>query len=323
MRQIAPIAGSDTGGLCTISAPSNLGLRPPEPGAVPGTGRAPEALRDAGLHERLARIGATDLGVVLPGRYRDDYERGMTRLRNHDSIIDHCRRLADRLDGLPAGSQVLVLGGDCGILIGSGLWLRRRGCFGLVHMDGHTDYRHPGNSQECASLAGEDLAAATGRHWPEIADIDGLAPYFDPGDAVHVGCRDDDEGLAEVRRDLAGGAITAAELMADPEGSLRSIRDTVVRGDLDGYWLHLDVDVLDPSHMPAVDSPSPGGLDPDQLTALLRSLWPGAVGMQVCVFDPDLDPTGDLARLLVDVLMDSVVAAPRVRGDVNKPHWRS
>jgi arginase len=297
---------SCSGGLGVLSAPSNLGLRPPEPSVVPGTCRAPEALRDGGLHARLAQIGATDLGVVLPGRYRDDFQRGVERLRNQASIVDHCRRLADRLESLPTGSQVLVLGGDCGILVGSALWLRRRGRFGLVHVDGHTDYRHPGNSPNCASLAGEDLAAVTGRHWPGVADLDGLGPYFDPDDVVHVGCRDDDQGLAEVRRDLAGGAITAREVMDDPESALRRVQNTVVREDLDGYWLHLDVDVLDPSYMPAVDSPSPGGLDPDHLTRLLRSLWPGAVGLQVCVFDPDLDPTGDLARLLVDVLIESV-----------------
>jgi hypothetical protein len=29
-------------------------------------------------------------------------------------------------------------------------------------MDGHTDFRHPGNSAERYSLAGEDLAAAVG-----------------------------------------------------------------------------------------------------------------------------------------------------------------
>ena len=53
--------------LALISAPSNLGLRPPQPGSVPGTAKAPEALREAGLHARLAAARAVDAGVVLPG----------------------------------------------------------------------------------------------------------------------------------------------------------------------------------------------------------------------------------------------------------------
>ena len=44
--------------LALISAPSNLGLRPPQPGSVPGTAKAPEALREAGLHARRAAAGA-------------------------------------------------------------------------------------------------------------------------------------------------------------------------------------------------------------------------------------------------------------------------
>ena len=52
----------------------------------------------------------------------------------------------------------------------------------------------------------------------------------------------------------------------------------------------IDVDVLDPSVLPAVDSPDPGGLFPDELVALLQSLAPSAIGASVTVFDPDLDP---------------------------------
>ena len=65
-----------------------------------------------------------------------------------------------------------------------------------------------------------------------------------------------------------------------------------------------DVDVLDPSVMPAVDSPDPGGLTVDALVALLRALAPGAIGASVTVFDPDLDPTGEYAALLADVVVD-------------------
>lgn len=69
------------------------------------------------------------------------------------------------------------------------------------------------------------------------------------------------------------------------------------------YWLQVDVDVLDPSIMPAVDSPDGGGITASQLTELLRTLVSDAVGASVTVFDRDLDPHGDYARLLVDVLV--------------------
>jgi arginase len=296
-----------------LSAPTNLGLRPPAPTSVPGCAKAPEALREAGLHRRLAELGAEEHGVVLAGRYADDAKPGS--LRNHAAIVAHARRLADRIDLLRAdGTAPLVLGGDCSILIAAGLSLRRApGRHGLVHLDGHTDFRNPGNSDECASLAGEDLAAAVGRHWPAIADIDGLAPYFSPVDAVHVGCRDDDEGLQETRT-LLGAVIPASQLRHQGvEQAARGILDVADRADLDGYWVHLDVDILDPSVMPSVDSPDPGGLDPAELTDLLAALAPRAIGAQVTVFDPDLDPDGSRAHLLSDILVTGLATLGRDR----------
>src|SRR5580692_5494457 len=93
-----------------LSAPSNLGLRPPRPGSVPGCAKAPEALREAGLFRRLAARGAADAGVVLPGRYADDAAPG--RLRNQDLIVEHARRLAGRIAAVRAAGHVpLVIGG--------------------------------------------------------------------------------------------------------------------------------------------------------------------------------------------------------------------
>lgn len=289
--------------IALLSAPTNLGLRPPEPNSVPGCAKAPEALREAGLHGRLAAAGAVEAGVVLPGRYVDDADPAAGRVRNQQTLVDHARRLAGRLGQLlDAGSAPLVLGGDCSLLIGAGLALSRRGRHGLVHLDGHTDFRHPGNSDVCASLAGEDLAAAVGRHWPAVADLEGHQPYFAPGDVVHAGCRENDEHLDETHQVL-GGVLPAAQIhQGGVDAAARLIRDVADARHLDGYWLHLDVDVLDPQHLPAVDSPDPGGLDPDELVGLLAVLAPGAVGAQVTVFDPDLDPDGRYARLLTEIV---------------------
>jgi arginase len=289
--------------IALVAAPTNLGLRPPQPSSVPGCAKAPEALREAGLHSRLVEAGAVDAGVVLSGRYVDDGDPAAGRVRNQDALVDHSRRLATRLEHLlAAGHSPLVLGGDCSLLVSAGLALRRRGGYGLVHIDGHTDFRHPGNNAVCLSLAGEDLAAAVGQHWPAVANLDGLSPYFSAPDVVHIGCRDDDEHLAETRQ-LLGAVIPARQVREDgAEGTARTARAVVGRGHLAGYWLHLDVDVLDPEHLPAVDSPDPGGLDPTELTALLAALAPAAVGAQVTVFDPDLDPDGRYANMLTDVL---------------------
>lgn len=286
--------------IALLSAPSNLGLRPPEPGGVPGAAKAPEALREAGLFERFIRDGAQDAGTVLPGRYVDDDSvRSPGRLCNQDALIAHSRALAHRVGRIiDAGDSPLVLGGDCSILIGIGVGVARRRRSGLVHLDGHTDFRHPGNSDDCASLAGEDLAAAVGLHRPEIADIDGLAPYFSRGETVHIGHRDDDHEAREARGTL-GLVVSARDAMAQAPAATAAAARTVAG---DGYWIQVDLDILDPTVLPAVDSPDPGGLSAGELTALLELLAPHARGASVTIFDPDLDPHGTYARLVADVI---------------------
>ncbi len=289
--------------IALVSAPTNLGLRPPQPTSVPGCAKAPEALREAGLFRRLGELGAIDAGAVLPGRYVDDATPGT--LRNLGAIIKHTRRLAARIEELRvSGHFPLIIGGDCSLLVGVGLALRRVARHGLVHMDGHTDFRHPGNSAMCASLAGEDLAAVTGLHWPVIADIDGLGPYFRPADTIHVGCRNEDEHLAEVRGLLAKAIPASVIVDGDALAVADAIRAELDNSRLAGYWLHLDVDILDPNIMPAVDSADPGGLDADQVTHPLRELAPGAVGADVSIFDPDLDLNGIYAHRIVDILVE-------------------
>ena len=173
--------------------------------------------------------------------------------------------------------------------------------------DGHTDFRHPGNDDECASVAGEDLAAAVGLHWPAIADIDGLGPYFEPARASHIGHRDDDEHAEEARAVL-GSVISASRLASrGPAAAAEAALDAAG----ESYWVQVDVDVLDPSVMPAVDSPDPGGIDADQLTELISTLAPRAAGMSITVFDPDLDPEGSYARLLVDIITNGLASAAR------------
>lgn len=291
--------------IALVSAPTNLGLRPPEPGAVPGAAKAPEALREAGLYRRLGEQGAIDAGVILPGRYvDDDGTRRAGVVRNEAAMIDHARRLANRIDEvLATGAAPLVIGGDCSVLLGAGVSMKRRGGVGLVHVDGHTDFRHPGNSDDCASVAGEDLAAAVGLHWPAVSNIDGAGPYFDPARTAHVGCRDDDAELEEVRA-VVGTVIPTSEWRG--LGTAAVVDDVQTTAGAAGFWLQVDVDVIDATVMPAVDSPDPGGCTPEELIELLRGLAPRAVGASITVYDPDLDPDGTHARLLVDTIVSGL-----------------
>ena len=135
--------------IAVLDAPSNLGLRPPSLGTVPGCAKAPGALRDHGL---VARLGARDAGCVTPPRYDPTGWQPGDGVCQAEQIAEYTVRLADRIGAiLDAGEFPVVLGGDCSIVLGAGWRCTGRraavgGRIGLVFVDGHSDFRHPGNA---------------------------------------------------------------------------------------------------------------------------------------------------------------------------------
>ena len=283
--------------MTLLDAPSNLGLRPPEEGAPPGCYKAPWALRDHGLREALQ---ADDAGAVVPPRYRATWQPG-DEDRNAEGIAAYSLRLADRFGTLVDDrALLLVLGGDCSILLGNMLALRRRGRYGLVFLDAHSDFRHPGNAAAIGAAAGEDLAIITGLGDARLIGLDGLRPYVRAEDVHVVGIRPTDEYLNELRtRGIA--VVTSSEVdEATAAATARAALATATRS-TDGFWVHLDIDVIDASEMPAADCPEPKGLSFETLTTLLRELLSSAhcAGMELTIYDPDLDPDGTGAERIV------------------------
>ncbi len=292
--------------VAVLDAPSNLGLQPPTPGSVPGCAKAPGALRD---HRLVARLAAVDAGCVTPPRYDPGDWRPGDGVCQAIDVADYTCRLADRLEQLlDEGRFPVVLGGDCSILLGSALALRRRGVadrqrYGLVFIDGHTDFRHPGNAEYVGAAAGEDLALVTGRGQSRLTDIDRLRPYFRENDVVVLGIRDQDE----YRMDITAAGIPHRTVpVLRTEGMPRTAAWAVeMLADTAGFWIHLDTDVLDPTVLPAVDAPSEGGIGYGELENLLADLVASSacLGIEVTVFDPDYDQDGGYARELADALV--------------------
>jgi arginase len=153
-----------------------------------------------------------------------------------------------------------------------------------------------------------DLALATGIGPEILTEIESSAPYVQPSDVVVFGYR----FPAPEERSPAGPhppmtAFSLDRIRTEGIDQAGAAAVTHLEG-RPGFWIHVDLDVLSPDWMPAVDSPDPGGMTPTELTKVLkRAIWSRkCVGMELTIYDPERDPTGRCADLIVDILSDAV-----------------
>ena len=274
-----------------------------------GVEHLPRALLDAGLAEA---VGARHAGQVLPPAYspRRDAETGML---NPVALRDYAHQLADATgEVLDAGEVPIVLGGDCSILLGNMLALRRRGRYGLLFVDGHADFYQP-EAEPNGEAASMDLALVTGRGPDIVTDLEGRRPLVLDDDVVQFSRRDAEEAAESGSQRIEDTTIMVIDLLeVRRRGVKRAAEEAVghlVRPGLEGFWVHVDCDVLDDAVMPAVDYRLPGGLTWDELTTVLEVAFDrgAAAGIQITIFNPSLDRDGSLARALVSTLARGLV----------------
>lgn len=284
--------------FAVIQAPSGLGLRAV---GVEGLG---EALLGHGLMQML---GAGSLTTVAPppaSGIRDP----VSGVLNGPEIAAYAVALADVVGRvLDAGETPLVLGGDCSVLLGAALALRRRGGAGLLFLDGHADFYQP-SAEPSGEAASMDLALATGHGPSAVGDLEGRSPLIRVEDAVIVGFRDAEEQARDGSQPLPA-ALLALDLAAvraagAPAAAERALAHLTRPDAPDRFWVHVDADVLDDAILPAVDYRQPGGLSPDELaTILAAAMATGRVaGIEVTIYNPALDPDGTAGAALTGAL---------------------
>lgn len=289
-----------------LEAPSTLGL------ATDGVALLAGRLLELRLAERIHARHAGRLSVP-PKEATPDPETGIL---NAKAIATWSPELADAMEAvLDASAFPVVLGGDCTILLGTLLALRRRGRYGLLFIDGNADFFQPA-AEPNGEGASMDLALVTGHGPALLTDIEGRFPLVRPEDAVAFAFRDhrdqQEYGSQPLPQELKVLDLPALRAMGIEKAASEAV-DHLTRAELDGFFIHLDADCLDDAIMPAVDFRVPGGLSWDELAAALRiALTSGkAVGLEITIYNPRLDADGSAGRGLADLLARTLgTAAP-------------
>jgi arginase len=292
------------GQFTIIDAPSILGLR------QTGVEHLPEALKAAGL---MSELRAEYGGLVSPLSYSSERDK-LTLLLNPDSIRAFSLQLADTVAFVLHKKRFpLVLGGDCSILIGSLLALRRLGTYGLFFIDGHADFYQP-QASTTGEVADMDLAIVSGRGPNVLTNINGLKPLVRDQDIIVFGYRDAKQAASYGSQDVRDTKMHVFDLpYIRKTGTITAVAsqavEMMVNDELDGFWIHLDADVLDDSIMPAVDYRlGGGGLSFSELSELLKTVITSdrAVGMDITILNPLLDLDGSITRRFVSSLVQGL-----------------
>jgi arginase len=287
-----------------IEAPSILGLKPT------GVDRLPTVLLQHGLADQLH---ARRAGRVVPTAAYDTRRDSQTLTLNARGIADYSVQLADAVtDVVDRDEFPVLLGGDCSILLGSTLALRRRGRYGLLFIDGHADFYQP-EANPNGEAASMDLAFATGRGPELLTNLEGLRPLVRDEDVVAFGFRDAQEqhqyGSQPLPPTVLALDLQEVRRLGAKQAAQRAVGHlTAADRPTQGFFIHLDADVVSDALMPAVDYRTPDGLSWDELRTVLEiALASGrAAGIEITIYNPSLDADGSSGRELARTLIESL-----------------
>jgi arginase family enzyme len=181
-------------------------------------------------------------------------------------------------DALRDGEFPLLVAAECSIAMATlPAVMRERPDAKVLWLDAHGDFNTPDTTQS-GYLGGMPLAGACGL-WDTGFD----GPEVDPGRVVLAGVRDVDDGERRLLADTRARVIGSSS--ATPQRTLLALDGAPV-------FVHLDVDVLDPSALAAVKFPTPGGLSAAALADLLEVVADASevIGVEVAAFDAPEDP---------------------------------
>ncbi|GAB4506914.1 MAG: arginase [Anaerolineales bacterium] len=275
-----------------------------------GVDMGPSAIRYAHLQNKLEDLGYTvnDEGnVEVP--IAEMCSITNPKLKYIDCIVPMSRRVSGAVStSIQAGNFPLVIGGDHSLSIGSVRGAARNKKIGVIWLDAHADF-NTAETTPSGNIHGMSLAILCGLGDKSLVQLwDEPIPVIDPKKIAIVGARDLDEG--EKRNLHEAGAMVMGMEQIDRHGMVTCLEKAIERisRDVDGIYLSLDLDSLDPEHAPGVGTPVPAGLTQREahLACEMISETGKLIGMDIVEVNPILDVQNRTASLAVDFALSSL-----------------
>jgi arginase len=252
-------------------------------------GRGPTRFCEHGAADRLRAAGHVVTEATVEVSVPFPLEVGTTFALQRASSGDVCGAVA-------RGALPLILAGNCSSALGTVSGVRAgapndSSDVGVIWLDAHADFNTP-ETTTSGFLDGTSLAALTGRCWHALtASIPGFRPVSD-ANVVLVGARDldlaEEEALSRSRvTRVAASALETRGAAAALDDALTALAQRVSR-----VYLHIDLDVHEPSEAQANQYAVPGGLRPATVRDLVRVVADRfeLAAVALTAYDPAYDP---------------------------------
>ncbi|WP_194422166.1 arginase family protein [Microbacterium abyssi] len=185
--------------------------------------------------------------------------------------------------------DTVIIGGDCSVTVAA-LDTIDRDDLAVVWCDAHADL-HTDQTSPSGAFSGMALRAVLGEGEPQLA----LSPGLPSERVIVVGARVLDDAEQEPVGRLTQLSVTDLD---DAE----ALADAVIASGAARAWVHIDVDVLDPSEIAGVSTAAPFGASAAALAAAIRALRARVplAGATISGFAPrtPLDAVEDLGAIL-------------------------
>ena len=270
-----------------------------------GHERAPAALRAAGLADRLKSAGfdVADLGDTATYVFQGDDEH--PRARNVSAVLKSLNDLRPRVEvAVKSGALPLILCGDCISVLATIAGARRyHRNVSLIYVDRDADLNVPATTPS-GCVDGMVISQVIGRGAPELVRFWGEPPLVREPDVAMFGFE---------RLDLPEEQyLVASPLRRHPALEVSTVGPEVaahvvlerVHAAKHEFVLHFDVDVITGEEFPWTNFPGAGGLTLNEVRAALSvfASQPNLAAFEVAGYNPDLDPDGQGAQKLIDLL---------------------
>jgi len=275
-----------------------------------GVDMGPSAIRYSHLQNRLEALGYTvqdegniEVAIAEMCKITD------AKMKYIDCIVPVSRRIAGAVaTSVQAKNFPLVLGGDHSLSIGSVRGAARNRKIGVIWIDAHPDF-NTAETTPSGNIHGMSLALLAGMGDPRLVQLwDENIPVIDPTKIAIIGARDVDGG--EKANLQKAGALVMGMEQIDRYGMVAAIEKAIERvsRDVDGIYLSLDMDALDPQHAPGVGTPVPAGLTQREthLACEMIAETNKLIGMDLVEVNPILDGQNKTAALAVEFALSAL-----------------